>query len=400
MTPSTTVDAPRPVTRGEIARLLSVILSGRLFINTAYRMAYAFVPEFSKGLGVNLITMGQLIAVRAFAGVLAPVFGALSDRFGRRAIMIGGLLLFIACAVLSFVASSFVPFAIGFVGLGIAKVTFEPSASAYLGDRVPYARRGLVMGLSEMGWASGGLIGVPIAAQAIALWGWQSPFALVAVGGVFALVFLLIALPRTSVAHQGQRIPTRVALAAVSHHRSALLMLGVVGLFAGAGDIISIAYSTWLTQSFALDVQTLGGIVSVLAVADVGGELLSAFAVDRFGKKRAPLTGYALSIAFYLLLPFLGGSLGLAVGGLFLFYICFEFCIVSTFPLLSELVPEARGMMLSLTALTANVGRTLGGLSGAILLATQGFGANGVVAGAVVMVATLIFLVGVKEKQS
>jgi predicted MFS family arabinose efflux permease len=385
---------------GEIARLLSVILSGRLVINTAFRMGYAFVPELSQGLGIDLVTMGQIISVRAFAGMLAPVFGALSDRFGRRGVMFGGLVLLIGCATLSFVSSSLIPFAIGFVGLGIAKVAFEPSAGAYLGDRVPYERRGLVMGMSELGWASGGLIGVPIAAHAIALWGWQSPFALIAVGGVLALLWAAIALPRRETVHQAQRVPARVAFAAVARHRSALIMLVVAAAFLVAGDMIAIAYATWLKQTFQIDVVTLGNIVATFAVADVGGELLSMFAVDRFGKKRAPLVGYGLTALFYWMMPLLGASLPLAVLGLFLYYVCFEYTIVSLLPLVSELVPEARGTMLSFTVLAMSFGRTLGGLGGALLFAQGGFGVNGITAGIVVGAATLLFWIGVKERQT
>jgi predicted MFS family arabinose efflux permease len=194
-------------------------------------------------------------------------------------------------------------------------------------------------------------------------------------------------------------MPARAAFAAVAQHRSALLMLCVAASFMAASDMIAIAYASWLEQTFRIDVVTLGNIVATFAVADVGGELLSMFAVDRFGKKRAPLVGYVLTTLFYFVMPTLGASLPLAVGGLFLYYVCFEFTIVSIFPLVSELVPEARGTMLSLTTLAASFGRTIGGLGGAWLFAHGGFGVNGVTAGVVVAAATILFWLGVKERR-
>jgi DHA1 family inner membrane transport protein len=393
----TTVAAGSRASRGEIVRLLSVILPARLVINTAFRMGYAFVPELSRGLGVDLITMGKLISARSFAGLLAPLFGSLSDRLGRRGMMFAGLILLIACATLSLLSSSLLPFAVGFVGLGLAKVVFEPSASAFLGDRVPYARRGLVMGMSEFGWSSGGLIGIPIVARAIAFWGWQSPFALIAIAGVIALGLAMLLLPRGGAVQPMRPVPARAAFAAVARHRSALLMLCVVGGFMIAGDMIAVSYATWLEQTFHVDVLALGTLVAIFAVADVGGEVLSMLAVDRFGKKRALLAGYAATTLFYLLMPSLGVSLVLAVGVLFLYYICFEFSIVSVFPLVSELVPEARGTMLSMTTLALSIGRTIGGLGGAWLFAQSGFGANGVVAGLVLGLATGLLAWGVHE---
>ena len=396
-----TINSTSASPRTDIARLLSVILSARLVINTAFRMGYAFVPELSRGLGIDLATMGGLLSLRAFAGMLAPVFGSASDRFGRRVVMLGGLLLLIACAVLAFVSSSLIPFAVGFVGLGLAKVIFEPSASAMLGDRIPYARRGLVMGISELGWASGGLIGVPIVARAIALWGWQSPFALIAVGGVVALVWAGVALPSRAGDTAGvallPQLGVKHSFAAVARHRSALVMLGIVAAFLVAGDLIAVTYATWLEQTFRVDVLTLGGIVATFAVADVGGEVLSMFVVDRFGKKRALLAGLAATTLFYFVIPLLGASLVVAVVALFLYYICFEFTIVSVFPLVSELVPEARATMLSLTTLAASLGRTLGALGGAWLFAQGGFGANGIAAGVLVGAAAVALAVGVRE---
>jgi predicted MFS family arabinose efflux permease len=56
--------------------------------------------------------------------------------------------------------------------------------------------------------------------------------------------------------------------------------------------------------------------------------------------------------------------------------------------------------MLSFTVLAMSFGRTLGGLGGALLFAQGGFGVNGITAGLVVGAATVLFWLGVKERQS
>ena len=393
---ATTVSTPT-ASRTEIARLLSAILATRFVINTAFRIGYAFAPELSRGLGVDLEAWSTLVGVRSGMGVFAPVFGALSDRVGRRTVMLGGSALFVGCALLAYLSASPLPFALGFVGIGLTKVIFEPSASAFLGDRVPYERRGFVMGMSELGWASAALIGGPVTALAIKAWGWQSPFALLVLGGLLALVWTALALPRTRAPRPGLGHHTDGNFAAIARVRSAWLMLAIVFAFLFASDMIAISYASFLERAFNVDVLTLGGIVATFALADLCGELLSMWGVDRFGKKRALLVGFAGTTVAYFALPLLGASLAVAVAALFVYYLCFEFTIVSVFPLISELVPQARATLLSLVMLAASVGRMLGAFSGALIFSLAGFGTIGIFSGSIVMLALVVFALGVRE---
>jgi predicted MFS family arabinose efflux permease len=397
LTSTATPQAAAPIS---IPRLLSVILSARFIINIMFRAAYAFVPQFSRGLGVDLQTMSALMSARASVGLLAPVFGPLSDRFGRRIVMLGGLALFVLCALIAFASSSFIPFAVGFIGLALAKVIFDPSASAYLGDRVPYAQRGLVLGIGELGWAASGFVGVPLAGWAIDRWGWQSPFAGVALGGVIVWLWAAWALPRAEPTSHVIHPNFRAAFTTILRHRSAVFMLCAVALFTIASDLIAITYATWLEQKFNVDTLTLGSITATFGVADVIGELLSMWGVDRFGKKRALLVGFISTAFCYVTLPLVEASLSSAVVALFVFYTCFEFAIVSVYPLVSELTPEARATMLSLTALASNVGRTIGSRGGAALFAVSGFGANSIAAAMLVGVAVGMLVWGVREKHA
>ncbi len=82
--------------------------------------------------------------------------------------------------------------------------------------------------------------------------------------------------------------------------------------------------------------------------------------VDRVGKKRAVLAGYALTAAAMLALPLSEGSWLLFLPLYFLFDLCFEFAIVSSFPLVSGVAPTARGTLMALSVLVIGAGRALG----------------------------------------
>ena len=70
-----------------------------------------------------------------------------------------------------------------------------------------------------------------------------------------------------------------------------------------------------------------------------------------------------------LLLPIIGHTEVGALAGLFLFYISFEFTIVSLIPLMSEIMPRARATTLSFTASAHYIGRALGALAAPLLYA-------------------------------
>ena len=79
--------------------------------------------------------------------------------------------------------------------------------------------------------------------------------------------------------------------------------------------------------------------------------------------------GILANCAAAILLPLIGRTQLGALTGLFLFYITFEFTIVSIIPLMSEVMPSARATTLSLAGAAHSVGRVLGALLGPALYA-------------------------------
>ena len=66
----------------------------RTVFNSAYRMIYAFLPIFGRGLGVELHSMSLALSTRAIISSLGPFAASVSDQRGRKFGMLFGLLLF------------------------------------------------------------------------------------------------------------------------------------------------------------------------------------------------------------------------------------------------------------------------------------------------------------------
>ncbi len=170
------------------AFIWTTILPARLLINAEFRIPYPFLPAISRGLGVPLEVASLLLTARDLVGVSSPLYGYLSDRVGRKTIMLGGLLALVAGAGLMVVGSSFGIALVAFALLGLAKAGYDPAMQAYVSDAVPYERRGQALGITEFSWAGSWLLGVPLAGLLIARWDWRAPFLIIALLGLLSLI--------------------------------------------------------------------------------------------------------------------------------------------------------------------------------------------------------------------
>src|SRR5262249_23342652 len=144
----------------------------RLVLNSAHRMVYAFLPAFSRALGLPLESLTGLLSLRGAMGLAAPAFGALPGRVGQRHTLVIALLVFVVGAALPAVWPSPAAFVLFVVLVALSKYLFDPALQAYLADRTPYARRGLVIAFSEMSWSGAALVGLPLAGLLIAWFDW------------------------------------------------------------------------------------------------------------------------------------------------------------------------------------------------------------------------------------
>ena len=98
-----------------------------------------------------------------------------------------------------------------------------------------------------------------------------------------------------------------------------------------------------------------------------------ALTTDRLGKPRALVLGLIGNILAALLLPIIGRTALGALVGLFLFYITFEYVLVSHIPLMTEVMPNARATLLSFNVMGHSFGRVIGALTATFIYERLGF---------------------------
>jgi len=351
----------------------------RTVFNTAYRMAYPFLGVFARALGVDLTTMSLALTSRSIVGGIIPFLAPLADRRGRKFGMLLGLGLFTLSMGLVVFFPTFPALAASMIFATLAKYIFDPAMQAYLGDRVSYERRGFVLAVTELGWSLAFVIGVPLMGFLIARGGWMAPFPLLALLGLLTFVLVVFQIPRDETP-VGTPATVWTNFRSVFSNIPALAGLSV-GLWATvANEIVNLIFGVWLEDSFGLQIAALGASAAVIGVSEVGGEGLVAFFADKRGKERAGGYGLAANSLAVLLLPVLGQTTFGALLGLFLFYISFEFTLVSVIPMMTEIMPTARATLMSFNVAALSLGRAIGAPLGTFL---YGFGFPFVVAGTV-----------------
>ncbi len=371
----------------------------RVILNTMHRMVYPFLTIFARGLGVDVTAISFALAGRNLVGILGPVFGPVADLRGRRFVMLIGIATFTAGVGLVAIHPGLTTFAIALILAILSKSLFDPAVHAYFGDRVPYQQRGTAIAVVEMAWSLSFIAGVPAMGFLIAHFGWSAPFpALTVLGiGMFIIIARVIPHEQRAQAERAEASPALANLRVVLTSLPALAGFSIALWSSIANESVNLIFGVWLEDSFGLQIAALAGASAVIGIAELSGESLVALITDRLGKGRAVLLGLALNTVAALLLPTFGRTETGALMGLFLFYISFEFTLVSQLPLMTEAVAQARGTVMAVNLMAFGIGRSIGAVLSTFIYQRVGFGAV-TMASAVFNILAILALAEMQQK--
>jgi len=333
----------------------------RTVINTMHRMVYPFLPIFSRGLGVDLPALSLALTGRQVAGIFGPFAAILIESRGRKTGLLTGLGLFTCGVFLVVIWPSYPVFIISLALTTLGKYMFDPNMQGYLSDRVPYNRRGLTLAITELGWSLSFIIGVPCMGFLIARGGWMSPFGLLSLLGVVSILIIGKIIPPT----KDDRINRRQIwdnCRLVLKYPPAITALSIGMAISAANEVINLVFGVWLEDNFGLQILALGGAAAAIGLAEFGGETLMGVITDRFGKTRSISWGLGANCVAAAIFPVLGRSLSGSVVALFLFYLTFEFTLVASIPLMTEIMPAARVTLMAFNVASLSLGRAIGAL--------------------------------------
>lgn len=303
--PSDTEHGPKHDSVYEIKTLVLLGLGFGLVGLDRWIVAPLF-PHMMHDLNLNFQQLGSLIGILSVAwGVWAIAMGPVSDRFGRKRILVVTMVAFSLLSSLSGLAASFASLMLVRAVMGVAEGAFTPASVAATGEASLPSRRGFNQGLQLSMFSLLGLGFAPILATQLlrVLPSWHWVFMISAVPGLIVAVLIARTLrdtPRSELSTQ-QASAGRPRWSALFGRRNVwLATLAILCAMAGI-FVVSAMVPTYLVESLHLDTQKMGFVVSAIGFGGFVGSFGIAGVSDFIGRRNAALIAFAgAAVLLYL----------------------------------------------------------------------------------------------------
>ncbi|HEM5096057.1 TPA: multidrug efflux MFS transporter [Streptococcus suis] len=172
---------------------LKVAWLGNFLTGTSFTLVMPFISVFVEELGVGPGQVeyyaGLAVSVNALAAALmAPIWGSLADRYGRKTMMVRAAF----AMIFTMGGMAFVPNVFWLLALRVLNGVFTgyiPNATALIASQVPKDKTGYALGTLSTGAVAGNLIGPTLGGILAEMFGVHTVFLLV--GLLYAIVVLL-----------------------------------------------------------------------------------------------------------------------------------------------------------------------------------------------------------------
>lgn len=280
----------------QFAGFITLTTFTKFLFNMARRLVYPFAPEFARGLNVDLSAITSVIAINQATSLLGPVGASFADKYGYRVLMLLSLgMLTVGTFALGLIPVYSVLVICLFLS-GLAKAIFDPSLQAFIGNFVPFEKRGKVIGITELAWAGSTLIGIPLAGVVIERFSWQTPFFIISGFSLICFFSLMKIMPKAkkTAGPSMPRTPIISNWKTIIKEKKVRGILCFVFFMSLANDNLFVVYGAWLEESYSLSLTAIGFGTVFIGLSEILGEGCTVFFSDRIGLKKSTFIGVCL----------------------------------------------------------------------------------------------------------
>ncbi|MBJ8027212.1 MFS transporter [Bacillus cereus group sp. N21] len=368
--------------------LMTAVLcwSGMAVMSSLY-VTIPLIPIFADFFHVSLTQSaitGSMFSLGFAIGCL--LFGAISDKYGRKNVILMGL---IGLAIISFLLGlvNSLSWLVVLRGLqGIAAATFSPVALAYVVESFPVEKKVTTIGFVSTGFLVAGIVGQVMSTVISQYFGWHMVFFLLSSVYMVTALWIYYSLPRGESSQsytdilgpvkQMGKVFTQKNLV-LSYMIAFVLLMAFVNMYTVLGNYLS-------SSNFQLHADQ----ILYVRLAGLFGMLLSPLAgrlTMRFGVKQVLQGGLLIAILSLI-------SLGVisSLPFLIIMSVCFVVGIALSVPALVTLVGElggkSRGIAVSIYTFILFLGTSIGPVISIYLMDIGGYSQTFVLLGLILFV--------------
>ncbi|NOY99755.1 MAG: TCR/Tet family MFS transporter [Chloroflexi bacterium] len=353
-------------------RNLLILFATLVIVLIGFGIIIPILPFYVEEFGGTGITMGLLMSIFAIMQfIFSPMWGSLSDRYGRKPILLIGIFGYaITMLLLGLSKSLWMLFAARGLA-GVLSSATLPTAMAYIGDSTSEENRGAGMGTIGAAMGLGMVLGPGIGGtmSKISL---QTPFFFATALALAALALIWIYLPE-SLPHENRDRVSRIRGPQFGPMWKALF--GPLGFLLISAFMISFAmtnfegiYAYYTNIRYDYDAQTVGLILTVVGLTSaVAQGFLTGPLTRKWGEVRvvkASLIGSA--IGFLLMLTARTLATVMLTTSIFILSNAMLRPVVSA--LISKRTTQGQGIAMGLNNAYMSLGRVIGPAVAGVLL--------------------------------
>jgi len=320
-------------------------------------------PSMMGELGLTYADLGNLVGILAvFWGLSAFAMGFLSDRVGRRKVLIPAVVIFSLMSALSGMAGGLVGLLVIRAVMGLAEGPVASTGVAVAVEASHPKRRGMNNGIFQcMISLCGNAIGPIIATQLLLVTDWRTVFMLVGIPGLImaAVMFFLVREPAAPVS-DGPAAP-RPSFTDLFRHRNVPLAMLTLMCAMGGVFVMGAMMPNYLVDYLHLDPQQMGFVTSAIGFGGCIGQFAMPTVSDFIGRKITTVISYVLAAVFTYLFAQAGAESLSTLFWLLFFAALFNFSALAILagPVAAEAAPI--GMVASVAGLVIGAGEVFGG---------------------------------------
>ncbi len=290
------------------------------------------LPLFAEDLGVGAAVIGLTLSFFALARLILNVpLGILSDRYGRRLLLVTGPLVTALGMIGSGLAGDIYQLLAWRFVAGAGSAMYMTGAQIYLTDISTPETRARFMGTNQGALLLGVSIGPAVGGVVADFWGLRAPFHVVGGAALIATVYAYLRLPETR--HLAAEAPPSPVLAegARAPRQAWVTFLLSRDFLAVAGVTLSIFFTRTAARQtimpllasarLGFSAGSLGALFTAMSVVNMLLIAPAAFIADRYGRKAAIIPSGLVTAGALLLIGvsdttvmFVAGAMVLALG--------------------------------------------------------------------------------------